>query len=56
MARNATPAPKPPEASIDHPPPTSGGAFKRLPNGELVPIEPVTEPTPPALPVEQPSE
>lgn len=56
MARNTTPAPvKAPEAEIHHPPPTTGGAFKRQPNGELVPIvpiEPATPPAPPAPPAE----
>ncbi|MFN4017095.1 MAG: hypothetical protein ACK4JB_17285 [Reyranella sp.] len=53
MARNSTPVPKSTEAPIDHPPPPSGGAFRRLPNGELVPLEPVAEPKPPAPPAEQ---
>lgn len=49
MARNTTPAaPKPADAEIDHPPPTAGGAFKRMPDGTL---EPEVK-TPPA---EQPS-
>ena len=54
MARNTTPAPPTvPETAIDHPPPTSGGAWRREPDGALVPIEPDT---PPATPAEQPSE
>ncbi len=54
MARNTPPAPpQAPETEIDHPPPTSGGAYQREPDGSLVPIEPVT---PPATPAEQPSE
>ncbi len=53
MARNTSPAlPKAPEAEIHHPPPATGGAFKRLPNGELVPIEPAPPPAPPAPPAE----
>ena len=57
MARNTTPAlPKPAEAEIHHPPPTTGGAFKRLPNGDLAPIERATPTPPPAPPAEQPSE
>lgn len=56
MARTTTPAtPKPADAEIHHPPPTTGGAFRREPNGALVPIERET-PTPPATPAEQPSE
>lgn len=53
MARNTRPAtPETPEAEIHYPPPTTGGAFKRQPGGELVPIEPATPSTPPAPPAE----
>lgn len=50
MARNTTSAlVQPSEAEIQHPPPTTGGAFRREADGALVPIERETPP-PPAPP------
>lgn len=51
MARNATPTAPPaaPDSETHYPPPTTGGAFRRLPGGAL---EPETK-TPSAPPAEQ---
>ena len=49
MAKDKTPQPAPaPEAPM--PPPTRGGAFRRLPDGSLqeIPASPPAPPAPPA--------